>query len=85
MPRGLAVADIEIVFLLNVASFAWSMLMVAGIHVGRAEEESKKAAEPESLGEALAEAAEEEVEQAEGFLRETSAGSGRSGGTRTCS
>ena len=70
----LAVADVEIVFLLNVASFAWSMLMVAGIHVGRAEEESEKAAEPESLGEALAEAAEEEVEQAEGFLRETSAG-----------
>ena len=70
----LAVADVEIVFLLNVASFAWSMLMVAGIHVSRAEEESEKAAEPESLGEALAEAAEEEVEQAEGFLRETSAG-----------
>ena len=70
----LAIADVEIVFLLNVVSFAWSMLMVAGIHVRRAEEEAEKAAEPESLGEALAEAAEEEVEQAEGFLRETSAG-----------
>ncbi len=70
----LAVTDVEIVFLLNVASFAWSMLMVAGIHLGRSEEEAEKAAEPETLGEALAEAAEEEVEQAEGFLRETSAG-----------
>jgi MFS family permease len=70
----LAVTDVEIVFLLNVASFAWSMLMVAGIRLGRAEEEAEQAAEPESLGEALTEAAEEEVEQAEGFLRETSAG-----------
>ena len=70
----LAVTDVEIVFLLNVVSFAWSMLMVAGIHVRRAEEEAEKAAEPESLGEALVEAAEEEAEQAEGFLRETSAG-----------
>jgi MFS family permease len=66
----LAVTDVEIVFLLNVASFAWSMLMVAGIRVSKAEEEAEKEAEPESIGEAVAEAA----EQTEGFFAETSAG-----------
>lgn len=66
----LAITDVEIVFLLNVASFAWSMLMVAGIRIAKAEVEAEKAAEPDNLGEAVAEAAEE----TEGFFAETSAG-----------
>jgi MFS family permease len=66
----LALTDVEIVFLLNVGSFAWSMLMVAGIRISKAEEKAEKEAEPENLGEALVEAAEE----TEGFFAETSAG-----------
>jgi MFS family permease len=70
----LAVADVEVVFLLNVVSFLWSMLMVSGIQVSRTEQEAQAADEPESLGEAIAEAAHEEERAAEGFLAETSAG-----------
>jgi MFS family permease len=70
----LAVTDVEVVFLLNAASFLWSMLMVAGIRLDPAEQEAEKAAEPESLGEAIADAVHEEEQRAEGFLGETSAG-----------
>jgi len=66
----LVVADVELVFLLNVASFLWSMLMVSGIHVSKAEALKEEAAEPETIGEAIAESAGE----AEGFFAETSAG-----------
>jgi MFS family permease len=67
----LAIADVEIVFLLNVASFAWSMYMVSGIRVGHSAPDQ---AEPETLKEAVADAVHAEEETAEGFLRETSAG-----------
>jgi MFS family permease len=70
----LAVADVEIVFLLNVASFLWSMFMVSGIQVDKAEQRAEEAAEPESLGEAIVESAEEAEKKAEGFISETSAG-----------
>jgi MFS family permease len=70
----LTIADVEIVFLLNVASFLWSMLMVSGIRVDKAEEPAEEAAEPENLGEAIVETVEEVEEKAEGFLAETSAG-----------
>jgi MFS family permease len=66
----LALTDVEIVFMLNVLSFGWSMLMVAGIRISKAEEEAEKAAEPDSIGDAIAESAEE----TEGFFAETSAG-----------
>ena len=66
----LTVADVELVFLLNVVSFLWSMLMVSGIQVSTVEERAEQEAEPESIGEAIAESAEE----AEGFFAETSAG-----------
>jgi MFS family permease len=66
----LAIADVEVVFLLNVASFLWSMYMVSGIRISTVEEKSEEAAEPGSVGEAIAESAEE----AEGFFSETSAG-----------
>jgi len=67
----LAIADVEIVFLLNVASFAWSMYMVSGIRVGHSAPDQ---AEPENLKEAVADAVHAEEETAEGFFRETSAG-----------
>src|SRR5262249_53014694 len=70
----LAIADVEIVFLLNVASFLWSMFMVWGIHVDQAEARAEKEAEPASLGEAIVESAEEAEEKTEGFIAETSAG-----------
>ena len=70
----LAVADVEIVFLLNVASFLWSMYMVSGIRVDKAEKQAEEEAEPESLGGVIVEAAEEVEKEAEGFLAETSAG-----------
>ena len=70
----LAITDVEIVFLLNVVSFAWSMLMVAGIRLSQAEEVAEKEAEPGNLGEALVDAAAEAEEKAAGFLSETSAG-----------
>jgi len=66
----LAVADVEVVFLLNVLSFVWSMLMVAGIRVG----EEATAEGTESLTEAVADAVHAEEQKAEGFLAETSAG-----------
>ncbi|HET8664881.1 MAG TPA: MFS transporter [Nocardioides sp.] len=66
----LALTDVEIVFLLNVLTFAWSMLMVAGISLRKDEQEAEKAAEPEHLTDAVAEAAGE----TEGFFAETSAG-----------
>jgi MFS family permease len=66
----LTIADVEVVFLLNVASFLWSMYMVSGIHVDKAEEQAEKDAEPASVGEAIAESA----ESTEGFFAETSAG-----------
>jgi MFS family permease len=73
----LAIADVEIVFLLNVVSFLWSMLMVAGIRVDAAAapdapERSDPAPalrEPATVDEASG-----EVSQREGFLAETSAG-----------
>jgi MFS family permease len=67
----LAIADVEIVFLLNVASFAWSMYMVSGIRVGHSAPDQ---AEPETLKDAVADAVHAEEETAEGFFRETSAG-----------
>jgi MFS family permease len=70
----LAVTDVEVVFLLNAASFLWSMLMVSGIRVSEEEQEAEQAAEPESLGEAVVEAAQAEERAAEGFFGETSAG-----------
>jgi MFS family permease len=70
----LAITDVEIVFLLNVVSFAWSMLMVAGIRISKTEAEAEKEAEPDNLGEALVEAVEEAEEKAESFLSQTSAG-----------
>jgi MFS family permease len=66
----LTIADVEVVFLLNVASFLWSMFMVSGIHVSKTEELKEEAAEPDSIGEAIAESA----EATEGFFAETSAG-----------
>ena len=66
----LVVADVELVFLLNVVSFLWSMLMVSGIQVSKVEERAGQEAESESLREAIVESAEE----AEGFFAETSAG-----------
>ena len=67
----LAVADVEIVFLLNVASFAWSMYMVSGIRVAHAAADD---AEPESLKDAVADAVHAEEAATEGFFTETSAG-----------
>jgi MFS family permease len=66
----LAVADVELVFLLNVVSFLWSMLMVSGIRTG--DQASEEGAEP--FKEAVADAVHAEEEKAEGFLAETSAG-----------
>lgn len=66
----LAVADVEVVFLLNVASFVWSMAMVTGIRVPPPAAARSQEAHPESASDVLA-----EVEhKAEGFLAETSAG-----------
>jgi MFS family permease len=67
----LAVADVEIVFLVNVASFAWSMYMVSGIRVAHA---AADGADPESLKDAVADAVQAEEEATEGFFAETSAG-----------
>jgi len=63
----LAVADVEVVFLLNVASFVWSMYMVSGIRVENAAEDSAAKSDDEPL---LAEV-EEEVET---FFSTVSAG-----------
>ena len=70
----LAVADVEVVFLLNVASFLWSILMVSGIHMAQApaagDPQGQDQAEHESVRAVVAEA----EEKAEGFIAETSAG-----------
>ncbi|MGC4112355.1 MAG: MFS transporter [Nocardioides sp.] len=66
----LAIADVEVVFLLNVASFLWSMSMVAGIRVPGREKAPEPKEATETVGEALAEA----EQKAESFLVETSAG-----------
>jgi MFS family permease len=63
----LAVADVEVVFLLNVASFVWSMYMVSGIRVENAAEDTAAKSDDEPL---LAEV-EEEVET---FLSTVAAG-----------
>jgi MFS family permease len=65
----LAIADVELVFLLNAASFLLSMLMVSGIRV-RAAAGDAEPGSSETAGEALAEV----VVEAEGFLSETTAG-----------
>jgi MFS family permease len=65
----LAVADVELVFLLNAASFVLSMAMIAGIRVRRSTPDESET-QPESPLEAVAEA----VKETEGFLSETSAG-----------
>jgi MFS family permease len=62
----LAVADVELVFLLNAASFALSMLMVSGIRPASAPASSATGSARDSV--------EEAVEEAEGFWAETSAG-----------
>jgi MFS family permease len=54
----LAIADVEVVFLLNVASFLWSMFMVSGIRVENAAEDTAAKSDSEPV---LAEV-EEEIE-----------------------
>jgi len=62
----LTIADVEVVFLLNVASFGWSMFMVSGIRVHQ---------EPTRASEATDDKTGEKTEkEAEGFLSEISAG-----------
>jgi predicted MFS family arabinose efflux permease len=70
----LAVADVELVFLFNAASFLLSMLMVSGIRAEAHAAKERGSDAAESVHEAVAEAAEEAVDEAEGFLSETSAG-----------
>jgi predicted MFS family arabinose efflux permease len=67
----LAIADVELVFLLNAASFLLSMLVVSGIRVRRqaGDEATGRAAKGTTEG-----PLEEVVHEAEGFLSETSAG-----------
>jgi predicted MFS family arabinose efflux permease len=69
----LAVADVELVFLFNAASFLLSMLMVSGIRVGRGAGEAGEES-GDGAHETLHEAAEETVHEVEGFWAETSAG-----------
>jgi predicted MFS family arabinose efflux permease len=66
----LSVADVELVFLFNAASFLLSMLMVSGIRVRAKAGGGAGSGATETVGQALEEAAEE----AESFLSETSAG-----------
>ncbi len=65
----LVIADVEVVFLLNVASFAWSMFMVSGIRVENppAQEAESKPDDKESL-------LEEVEEEVESFFTTLSAG-----------
>ena len=68
----LVIADVEIVFWLNVASFLWSMLMVSGIRLAHAGPDTSVDAEAASGDdESLAAEVAEEIE---GFLATTSAG-----------
>jgi MFS family permease len=71
----LTIADVEVVFLLNVVSFGWSMFMVSGIHPvdEPASEPSPGSAHGEAqpgVGDVVAEA----EQKAEGFFAEISAG-----------
>jgi MFS family permease len=66
----LAVADVEIVFLLNVASFVWSMFMVSGIRLHNAAAESAQPDPKEDQESLLAEVEHE----AESFFTTLSAG-----------
>ncbi len=71
----LTIADVEVVFLLNVASFAWSMFMVSGIHP--AEDPAREPGSGPAQGETQPRAGEvvaEAEQKAEGFIAETSAG-----------
>lgn len=68
----LAIADVEVVFLLNVVSFLWSMFMVSGIRIEHAVEEPEPP--PEDHHETLREIVEDVEEKTEGFIAETSAG-----------
>jgi MFS family permease len=73
----LAIADVEIVFLLNVVSFLWSMLMVAGIRVDAAaapDAPERSDPAPALTGPTTVDEAPGEAPQQEGFLAETSAG-----------
>ncbi|HEX4472926.1 MAG TPA: MFS transporter [Nocardioides sp.] len=66
----LSVADVELVFLFNAASFLLSMLMVSGIRVRAKADGGAASGATETVGQAL----EEVAEEAESFLSETSAG-----------
>jgi MFS family permease len=65
----LAIADVEIVFLLNVVSFGWSMFMVSGIRP--VEEPAQEEAEDKDAPDAVVAEAEQ---KAESFFAQTSAG-----------
>ena len=68
----LVIADVEIVFWLNVASFLWSMWMVSGIRLAHAEPDTLVDTEAASGGDESLAA--EVLEEVEGFLATTSAG-----------
>ena len=71
----LAVADVEIVFLLNAVSFGWSMFMVSGIRLHQEPTPNlDRGGDDEKAGEADQESDERGKEKAEGFLSEISAG-----------
>ncbi len=73
----IGLTNVETVFFLNVATFVWSMLLVAGVHVpNRAQDadQPEPASAPESTGDEAAAAAGPEEPTKPGFLAETSAG-----------
>jgi MFS family permease len=78
----LAIADVEVVFLLNALSFLWSILMVSGIRVSLGdltdgEDGTNEAPPPEPVPNVVAEAEEvvaEAERRAESYFSETSAG-----------
>jgi MFS family permease len=78
----LAIADVEVVFLLNALSFLWSILMVSGIRVSLGdltdgEAGTNEAPPPEPVPNVVAEAEEvvaEAEQRAESYFSETSAG-----------
>ncbi|HET9842891.1 MAG TPA: MFS transporter [Nocardioides sp.] len=78
----LAIADVEVVFLLNALSFLWSILMVSGIRVSLGdltdgEDGTNEAPPPEPVPNVVAEAEEvvaEAEQRAESYFSETSAG-----------
>ena len=70
----LAIADVEIVFLLNVVSFLWSMLMVAGIRVAAVAAPDDAGEKPDPEPAPTNTPLLDEAPQKEGFLGETSAG-----------